>query len=352
MRIAIVAGGTGGHIYPGMAIGEEIKRRLPAAEILFIGSEEGLEKDLFADSAFKLKLIKARALLRKISYQAFSAPLMAALAFFQSLKILIDFRPRALISTGGYASLPVVVAAKILRIPVFIHEQNVFPGITNWLCRSLAEKIFLSFEAAPFPRGLLVGNPVRQKIINASREEAQKKLGIAVGKKMLLVMGGSQGARQINTTLLNALPQIDGKRWEIFHIVGKRDFNWFERLVDKEKYFFYRPFAYLYQMDQVLAAADLVISRAGATAMAEFFARGLPMILIPFPYSARGHQEANALAAVRGGAACLVKNDAFTAAKLLSLLTDGALDLEKMAAASKKMARLDAARRIVDELGL
>lgn len=341
MKIVIVAGGTGGHIYPGIAIAQE----LPRDEILFIGSNEGLEKDLIPRAGFKIKLIKARALLRKFSYKAVSAPFVSAIGFFQALSILREFRPQAVVSTGGYAALAAVFAAKLLRIPVFVHEQNVLPGVTNRLCSYLADRIFLSFDdSLSFQKGVVVGNPVRKEIIEADRAAARKKLGLSAEKKMLLIMGGSQGARSINQTIIAALPQVEAQKWEIFHIIGTRDF-------DKMKtpgLPFYHPFAYLYNVEQVLAAADMVVSRAGATAIAEFSVRGLPMVLVPFPYSAEGHQDLNARAVAQKGAGILINNNEFTPEKFISVLRIDGSELEKMGRAARMLGRPDAARKIID----
>lgn len=353
MKIMIVAGGTGGHIYPGIAIAEEIKSRDPQAEIIFLGSEEGLEKDLIPRAGFKIRLIKARALIRKISYKAITAPFVSALGFFQALRVLWDFRPQGLVSTGGYASLAAVLAAKLLGIPVFVHEQNVLPGMTNRLCFRLADEVFFSFDKSlSYHRGKVVGNPVRKEILNADREDARKKLGLSPDKKMLLVMGGSQGARAINNAVTQALPGLDGK-WEIFHVIGTRDYepnNCWERIageVPAAKYPFYHPFAYLYNVAEVLAAADMVVSRAGATAIAEFTVRGLPMILIPFPYSAEGHQDLNARVMAEAGAGATIRNSEFNSEKFVSLMSSN-FDLVKMGQASLKLARPAAARDIVD----
>lgn len=341
MRIVIVAGGTGGHIYPGVAIAQE----LPQDEILFIGSEEGLEKDLIPRAGFKIKLIKARALLRKFSYKAVSAPIVSAIGFFQALSILREFRPQAVVSTGGYAALAAVLAAKLLRIPVFVHEQNVLPGITNRLCSRLADRVFLSFEESlSFQKGIVVGNPVRKEIIEADRAAARKKLGLSAEKKMLLIMGGSQGARSINQTVIAALPQVEAQKWEIFHVIGARDFG----TIKTPDLPFYHPFAYLYNVEEALAAADLVVSRAGATAIAEFSVRGLPMVLVPFPYSAEGHQDFNAQAVAQTGAGIMVNDNEFTPEKFLSVLRIDGSELEKMGRAARLIGRPDAAGKIID----
>jgi UDP-N-acetylglucosamine--N-acetylmuramyl-(pentapeptide) pyrophosphoryl-undecaprenol N-acetylglucosamine transferase len=344
MRIVLVAGGTGGHIYPGMAIAEEIQRRFPQAEILFLGSEEGLERDLIPRAGFNIKLIKARALLRKISYKALSAPFVSAFGFFQALRILSGFRPQALVSTGGYASLAAVLAAKLLGIPVFIHEQNVLPGVTNRLCFKLADEIFLSFEKSlAYHRGIVVGNPVRREIREADRERARKELGVPTGKKVMLIMGGSQGARKINETVLASLSKIDGNKWEILHVIGTRDFG----SLPRPQFLFYHPFSYLYNIAGAMAAADLAVSRAGATAIAEFSIRGLPMILVPFPYSAEGHQELNAQAVAENGAGVVIKNEDFTPERFIAGLD---LNLNEMGRAAKKMSRPDAAKMMVERI--
>jgi len=347
MKVMIVAGGTGGHIYPGIAIAEAIKQKEPLADILFIGSEEGLEKELVTKAGFKIKLIKARALLRKLSYKAITAPFVATIGFFQSLSLLRKFRPDRLLSTGGYASLAAVVAAWLLRVPVFIQEQNLLPGVTNRLCFRFAKKVFFSFAGSTkYYPGVVVGNPVRREIVKADRAQARRKLGLAADQKVLLVMGGSQGARTLNKTVVAALPQLKG--WEIIHAVGKRDYD---RLgAGKLNYRFYHPYPYLYDAADALAAADLAVSRAGATAIAEFCARGLPMVLVPFPYSAEGHQDLNAAAMAEAGAAVVVKNADFTPEKFLSLLGGGELDLARMGKAAGALAKINAAQIIVENI--
>ncbi|MFH1387252.1 MAG: undecaprenyldiphospho-muramoylpentapeptide beta-N-acetylglucosaminyltransferase [bacterium] len=369
MKTIIVSGGTGGHIYPGIAIAEEIRSRDPKTEILFIGSEEGLEKELVPKAGFDIKLIKARALLRKLSYKAISAPFVSAFGFFQALSIIKAFKPQALISTGGYASLTSVVAAKILNVPVYIHEQNVLPGITNKLCFRFANKIFLTYkESLAFHSGLVVGNPIRKEILATNKETAKKELAIPAGKKVLLIMGGSQGSRQINQTILGSLPKLAGSDWYIIHLIGKRDYpqimepeteslgsigktkgtaNFIRRLKDCP---FYRPVDYLYNVGEAVAASDLVVSRAGATAIAEFTASGLPMILVPFPFSAEGHQDLNAAVVAKAGAGIVIKNNDFVPDVFVAKLKELENKLVGMGKAAKTLAKPDAAKKIVDNI--
>ena len=345
MRIIIAAGGTGGHIYPGIAIAEEIKSRDPKSEILFIGSEEGLEKNLVPRAGFNIKLIKSRALLRKVSYKALSAPFVSMLGFFQSLLILREFKPQVLLSTGGYASLPVVLAAKICSVPIFLQEQNVLPGITTRICNCWAKQIFLSFdESLKYIKGKVAGNPVRKEILAADREKSRRAFGFLPNERVVLIMGGSQGARKINEAVVAALPLLEkANNIKIYHLVGQRDMPLVSDKLAGRKYACYQNAAYLYNMADILAAADLVVSRAGATAIAEFVARGIPMILVPFPYSAEGHQDLNAEVMADKGTAVKVDNNDFTPEKFKAIVS---MDLSKM----KKITQPNAAKEIVNAI--
>lgn len=348
MKIAIVSGGTGGHIYPGIAIAQEIKRRDSGASILFLGSEEGLEKELVPRGDYPIKLIKSRALLRKLSYKAISAPFVSALGFFQSLFILLSFSPAKVVSTGGYASLPVVLAARLLGIPIVLHEQNVLPGAVNRMSRRLAGKIFVSFpETLKYMRGEVVGNPVRREIIDAEREASRRKFGLSPEEKAVLVMGGSQGSKKLNETVLSVVEKLPSNI-KLLHIIGNRDFGWVNKYLEGKKIKNYRALPYLHDMADALAAADLAISRAGATAIAEFLAKGIPMVLIPFPYAADDHQRLNAEAVAAGGGAVMVEDAELTPEKFMSLITDTGLDYGKMKDSANRLAKLDAAERIVD----
>jgi UDP-N-acetylglucosamine--N-acetylmuramyl-(pentapeptide) pyrophosphoryl-undecaprenol N-acetylglucosamine transferase len=342
MKIVIVSGGTGGHVYPGIAIAEAIKKNDSTAEVLFLGSREGLESDVVPKAGYRIELIRAR---RK--------PSVASLVgFFQALNILRKFAPQALLSTGGYASLPVVLAAKILSIPIYLHEQNVLPGFTNRLCARWAQEVFLSFEGSKkYLNGSVTGNPVRQEILEADRERSRSKLGYTSDDRVVFIMGGSQGARSINQTVVAALPKLTSTAGiKIMHVVGKRDADLVDAAIRSEGYPFYRKVNYLYNISERLAAADLVVSRAGATAIAEFTCRGLPMVLIPFPYSAEGHQDLNARAVAAAGAGLFVKNSEFTPEKFIALISDLKLDLKGMSLAARRMSYPEAAAKIVERI--
>jgi UDP-N-acetylglucosamine--N-acetylmuramyl-(pentapeptide) pyrophosphoryl-undecaprenol N-acetylglucosamine transferase len=353
MKIVIVSGGTGGHIYPGIAIADEITSSHPAAEILFLGGREGLEGDVVPKAGYRIKLIWARALLRKLSYKAVSAPFVSLVGFFQALNILRKFAPQALLSTGGYASLPVVLAARLLRVPIYIHEQNVLPGVTNRLLARWAKEIFLSFEQShDYLKGTVTGNPVRREIMAADREKSRHNLGYGPQDTVVFIMGGSQGARSINQTVIASLPRLASAagRIKLIHVVGNRDAGLVDSALRPGQYPFYRKVNYLYNVAEMLAAADLAVSRAGATAIAEFTCRGLPMVLVPFPYSAEGHQDLNARVVAAAGAGIFVANSEFTPERFISLISDKGLDLSGMRRAAKLIGRPDAAARIVERI--
>ncbi len=327
MKLVIVAGGTGGHIYPGLALAEEFLKKNGQTELLFVGTENGLEKELIAREGYQLKLIKGRTILNSL------------FGVVQALKILRRFRPQVLVSTGGYASLPVVVAAWLIKIPVFLLEQNVLPGRTNRLCRRLARQLFLSFaESLKYIDGLVTGNPVRRIISETVRPAAGDT-------RTVLVMGGSQGARRLNEAVLVAKRSLPpGIR--LIHLVGKRDFGFFQI----ESAANYLPIPYANNINDYLAQADLVISRAGATAIAEFLVMGLPMVLIPYPFAADGHQSLNAQAVEAAGAARVILDAEFNGAKLLEIIKAEPATYAKMSQAARRLGRPDAAARIVNEI--
>ncbi len=348
MKFIIVAGGTGGHIYPGIAIAQEIKQRDPAARILFVGGQEGLEYGLIGRQGFAIKLIRARALLRKISYKAVSAPFVGLIGFVQAFDLLRKYQPDAVISTGGYVSLPVVLAARLLKRPIFLCEQNILAGAVNRLCGRLAAERFLSFPGTKFLKGELVGNPVRREIIRADRGQARRKLGYK-DEKVVLVMGGSQGSKKMNEVVVSAVDKLpDGV--SVLHIVGERDFGWVSRLIEGRTLKNYWAVQYSHDMADTLAAVDLVVSRAGATAIAEFLVRGLPMVLVPFPFAAEDHQRLNARAIADQGAAVVIENAEFNADIFVRAVSDTLANYAKMKQAAAELARPEAAGKIVNKI--
>ncbi|MFA4905495.1 MAG: undecaprenyldiphospho-muramoylpentapeptide beta-N-acetylglucosaminyltransferase [Candidatus Margulisiibacteriota bacterium] len=340
MKIVIAAGGTGGHIYPGIAIAEELKIRDPSNQVLFIGGRGGLEEELIKKEGFEIVTIAARGLLRKLSYKAISAPFVSLKGIIDAVFVLRRSKPDGVIVTGGYVSFPVIAAAKLLRIPVLLHEQNTLPGFTNRFWSSFADVVTLSFDITQkYIKGTVTGNPVRYRIREAKRKHS--------GKKTLLIWGGSQGARSINQAVVSDLDKLS--EWDVIHVTGERGFESISSQIDRTRNPSYRLLPYVYNVEEILSQADLVVSRAGATAIFEMLALGLPAILIPFPYSAEGHQQLNAKVVAEAGAAVVLDQSQIDELPgLIEQLMNNENKLAEMGRAAKKLFRPDAAKLIVN----
>ncbi len=260
--------------------------------------------------------------------------------FFESMNILRSFRPNILVVTGGYVSFPVIAAAVLLKIPYLLHEENVLPGFTNKFWANYAKVVTLSFpETVKYLKGSVTGNPLRKRILSIVHKGGKRKNA--------LILGGSQGALSINKAIAGNLEEL--KEFEVTHIIGRRDFDCILGGIDLSFYPFYRPVAYMYNIEEALASADLVVSRAGATAISEILSAGLPSILVPFPYSAEGHQDKNAAVLGEAGAARILADSGLgnLANEIKSILRDDAL-LMKMKRAAEGLSNKDAAKKIVD----
>jgi len=320
MRIVLTSGGSGGHIFPIIAVARKIKKLIPEGEdleFLFLGPDSGLEKEAMEKEMIPSKKILSGKLRRYFSPSYIPDLFKIPLGIIQSLWHLLYFMPEVVFSKGGYAGIPVVIAAWIYRIPVVIHESDITPGLANQFAAKLAEKVLVSFSGAAnfFNPGKveITGNPIREEIAKGSREEALKIFGLSGNRKIILVMGGSQGAKIINESIIRILPKLI-KNFEIIHITGNIDYeNAIQetgRLGIKVGREGYHPFPFLYEeIIHALAAANLVISRAGASAIAEIAANGKPAIIIPIKFSANNHQQLNAYALAEAGAAVVVEQD-------------------------------------------
>lgn len=300
-KIFIGTGGTGGHIYPALALAETLLEKEHSWEATFIGARQALEAEIFKQSKFKYFLITSRGILRKISFQAFSAPFFMLKGFFEALALLYKEKPQVILSFGGFASAPLNIAGIILRIPLILHEQNAVLGASNRFFALFCQKLLTSFpetQYAPKNKTIFCGVPVRKSIENAHAIGNKKQ-------KTLLIMGGSQGARALNLFIKNNLSCLETINMEVIHLIGKRDFE--QISFPTEKYPFYHPFSYMNDIEKVLAKSDIIISRAGASALAEIFCLGKPSILVPFPYAAENHQLQNALFAQKHGAAIVIE---------------------------------------------
>jgi UDP-N-acetylglucosamine--N-acetylmuramyl-(pentapeptide) pyrophosphoryl-undecaprenol N-acetylglucosamine transferase len=347
-KAIIAGGGTGGHIYPGIAIAQEIKRRNPDAEVVFVGTARGLETRIVPAQGFKLELIDVAALKRVGLVRRVQSLLLLPRSFLAVRRLIQRFRPDVVIGVGGYASGPVVLVAALMGVPTLVAEQNALPGFTNRVLAKFVRAAALSFEEAQKffgSKAEITGNPVREEFFEIKPRTRGSELHI-------LITGGSQGARAINDAMLAALPLLESERerLSIVHQSGKADEK---RLREGYANAGYRAevSAFLDRMVEQFEKADLVISRAGATTVSELAAAGKASILVPFPFAADDHQTKNAEAVERAGAGRRIAQSELSgerlAGEILRLLREPHL-IDEMSAASRKLAHRDAARRVVD----
>ncbi|TDE06280.1 undecaprenyldiphospho-muramoylpentapeptide beta-N-acetylglucosaminyltransferase [Flavobacterium hiemivividum] len=308
-KFILSGGGTGGHIYPAIAIANELKSRFPDADFLFVGAKDKMEMQKVPQSGFQIRGLWIAGLQRKISAQNLMFPLKLADSLWKSRKILNEFKPDVVIGTGGFASGPLLKMASIMGIPTVIQEQNSFPGITNKLLSTKANTICVAYENLerffPKEKMVLTGNPVREDLIDieSKRAAAIAHFNLDVDKKTLLVLGGSLGARRVNQLIEKELVNFQKQNVQIIWQCGKLYFE------DYKKYnsATVQVVDFIERMDYVYAAADIIISRAGASSVSELCIVGKPVIFIPSPNVAEDHQTKNAKAIVDKKGALLLK---------------------------------------------
>lgn len=358
MKVLFTGGGTGGHIYPALALARYLRDK-QQAKILFVGTEKGMEKQIVPAEGFQLEIIPVVGLQRKVSLQFGRAFYLAASGVLAARRIMKKFQPDVVIGTGGYVAGPVVLAARLLGIPTIIHEQNAIPGLTNiWLSR-LASRVCVSIagSAKYFPRPqkiVLTGNPRATEAALARKLPPPTQPMLDPNRPLLICSGGSLGAAKLNEAFTGCIEHVlASTSAEIVYITGNRYFDDItERLADYIRLFPTRLHVLPYhpQMPQLMARAALMVSRAGATTLAELTALGIPAVLIPSPNVTNNHQEHNARSLSDCGAAILIREDQLTveglAVCLVELLSD-AKRLTDMAGASKSVGIPDAALRMV-----
>ncbi|MBE0477641.1 undecaprenyldiphospho-muramoylpentapeptide beta-N-acetylglucosaminyltransferase [Candidatus Aerophobetes bacterium] len=319
MRILIAAGGTGGHIYPAIALVQSIKKRYPDCSILWIGGERELEKKIVEKENVEFVSIDVLPLPRSFSLKWLSFTLKIIISFVQSATIIFRFKPDVLVGVGSFHSYPVALSAFLFGIPIIICEQNVNLSLTNKMLLPFASKIALTFkdsmEHIPYwsrKKAVVTGNPVREKILTCSREEGRRKLGLEKEKFTILFLGGSQGAHHLNKLAVETLYLIQEEKWaeniQFMIIAGEKDYSWIREKTEKIN-IRGKVFSYLSHIHHALAASDVAISRSGATTISEMTACTLPCILIPYPYATNKHQLKNALFLEREGAAKLITQE-------------------------------------------
>ena len=354
-RFIISGGGTGGHIYPAVAIANELKAQYPDAEFLFVGAQDKMEMQKVPQAGYPIEGLWIAGLQRKLTLQNVLFPVKLASSLLKSFRIVKKFKPDVVIGTGGFASGAVLKVASMLGIPTVIQEQNSYPGITNKLLAKKANKICVAYENLerffPKEKMMLTGNPVREDLIEvgSKKEEAVSYFKLDASKKTLLVLGGSLGARRINQLIEKELDFLLSKNIQILWQCGKLYLKDYEKYNSKGNV---QVTAFIDRMDLVYAAADVVISRSGASSVSELCIIGKPTIFIPSPNVAEDHQTKNAKAIVDKNGAILIRESDldFQFETVFSDLISNESRQNELSQNIKKLALPNATKTIVEEI--
>jgi undecaprenyldiphospho-muramoylpentapeptide beta-N-acetylglucosaminyltransferase len=355
----IAGGGTAGHVIPGLAIARAlVERDHPKSTIHYVGSARGIERELVPAAGFPLVLLPGRGIQRRLTAANLAALAGLVRAAAMALGLVARHRPRVVVALGGYASVPVALAAALWRVPVVVAEQNAVPGAANRLVARFAKAAAVSFPGTPLPRAVVTGNPVRDEVLvvdrRRDRDGARAALGIEPGRRVVLVFGGSLGALRINRATVDAV-----RRWRdradlaVRHVVGDRDWALIQSELSgvADAAVQYQPVRYEHDMPRAMAAADLAVCRSGSSTCFELAAVALPAILVPSPNVTGDHQTANARQLEAAGGAVVVTDAELDGSRLVaevdSLLADPDR-LEALAAGLRSFARPDAADRVAD----
>ncbi len=354
MKVLIAAGGTGGHIYPGIAVAQEIMKRDAASEVLFVGTARGLEKKIVPENGFQLSLINSAGL-KNVGIRGLAKGLaLLPKGFLEARAIIRQFRPHVVVGAGGYVSGPVLLMAAIMGVPTLVMDSNALPGFTNRRLAWFIDRAALSFdEALPFfgKKGVVTGNPVRPEFFDVATKTRGKLFH-------LLIFGGSQGARAINEAMMDALPhlsELTGKM-AVTHQTGEADFEKVRAAYNGSEFADADVRPFISDIFNEFGKADLIISRAGATTCAEVSAAGKAAVMIPFPGAADDHQRKNAEALEKAGAVRMILQQDLNGEVLADAITSLADAPDKVSAmekAARRLARPDAAAAtadIIDEL--
>ena len=369
MKVVFTGGGTGGHVYPALAIASEFKKR-GDEEILFVGTQNGMEAQIVPREGFDIEFIKASGFDRESKLSFIKSGIRLIFSLISAIKILRDFKPDIVVGTGGYVSASVLMAANFLKIPTYIHEQNAVPGLVNRKLSKKAKTAFAGFEAACKLLGnnaYYCGNPVRDEFGLVPKEKARKELDVAADEFVIFAVGGSQGARTINEFLLGALKDFVKRDIRMVVSAGRKSFDEVVSRAEKILDCTFRIegengymsavcdkihiFEYIENMPLCMAASDLVIARGGALTVAEICASFKPAIYVPFPFAVGNHQYYNAKAVADVGGGIIMEEKDLTEEKVMSLIDGFRKDtavLADMGENAGKAVKRNAAKEIVD----
>jgi len=358
MRVLMAGGGTGGHLYPAIAVAQELAAKNDGIEIRFVGSRNKTEREIVEGYGFKMVSISARGMPRHVGMGLLSFLGRSIASVFEVLYLLLSWRPDVILGTGGYVSGPVVVMGWLLRIPCLIQEQNTVPGLTNRLLANVAKEVHLTFaESRKYFRKKdhlrLTGNPIRKEIVKGDREAGLHKFGLNPERKTILLLGGTRGAHSLNLAAIGALNKLNQRRDLQFILqTGNQDYDWVRHSV--------APFGdkvyavpYFVSIGDAYCCCDLVVCRAGAMTVSEVAACGLPAVFVPYPHAVYDHQAQNARNLVEAGAAEMILDSELNAdilASTIARLTCDETRLRRMAISARGFARLDTAEKITKSL--
>jgi UDP-N-acetylglucosamine--N-acetylmuramyl-(pentapeptide) pyrophosphoryl-undecaprenol N-acetylglucosamine transferase len=358
VKIIVTGGGTGGHVFPAIAVAEALQRLRPEAEILFVGGGRGLEATAVPQAGFAFRTVPARSLRGRRAIGLPAALWVTLQGLIHSLRIVRQFRPDVVFATGGYVSGPVALAAALLGRPVVLHEQNTVPGLTNRLLARVAREVHVSDPGSrrhfPKRRHLkLSGNPIRGGVLQGDHQRALREWRMERERRTVLILGGSQGARSINRAAVGAVRRLAGRPDLQFVLqTGPRDHDWVARKLQGVA-LPARVIAFIQNMGDAYRAADLVVARSGAMTLAELAVCGRAAILVPFPYSAGNHQELNARTRVEAGAAEMILDRELSGRRLAAAIVkmiDTPRKLREMSHNALRGSRPDAAQKIAAAL--
>lgn len=362
MKIILSGGGTGGHIYPALALAEVIQKHEPDTKFLYVGSERGVESNIVPATGMAFERLTVQGFKRSLSLDNVKTISLFLKAVREAKKILKEFQPDVVVGTGGYVSGAVVYAAQRLHIPTVIHEQNSVAGVTNKFLSRGATRIGVAFDVAlsQFPKGkaTVVGNPRAQQVASLKSNFSWQQIGLRDDKQTLLIFGGSQGAPAINLAVIDALETFNQRSYQVVFVTGPKRYDNVLARMTTQPAENVRILPYIDNMPEVMAQTDAIVARAGATSIAEITALGIPSVLIPSPFVTGDHQTKNAQSLVDAGAALMISEPSLSAVTLTqaadTLLLNDKVS-EAMAAQATKIGVRDAGERlyalILDAIG-
>ncbi|UCD34877.1 MAG: undecaprenyldiphospho-muramoylpentapeptide beta-N-acetylglucosaminyltransferase [Nitrospiraceae bacterium] len=356
MKIVIAGGGTGGHVFPALAVARELKSTIAGARIFFIGTARGLEARVVPREGYDISFIRSEGLVGKSPFRTMRALFKVPLSLLDARRMLREIKPDLVLGVGGYSSGPVLLSARLMGIPSIIHEQNTIPGLTNRMLGKLVDTVAVTYHESikffPPDRTYLTGNPVRTEILHGDRERGYRTFSLHRDRITICVFGGSLGAHSINSAVGEALDGLEPMKEKIqfLHQTGEKDCTAVKE-VYRARGFMGTVIPFAHEMADAYAVADLIISRAGATTLAELTACGKAAILVPYPYAGGNHQEINARKLWDMGAAQMILDrelEGRTLASAITRLLEEPEAIAEMEGISKSLGSREAGKKVVN----